>query len=201
MPEITWVGPTPNKDEGRFGKSIDMIVLHYTANGTVDGAVSWFKNPVAQASVHYIVGKDGGVFQLVADEDTAWHAGVSGLRGWLVRPNRRSIGIEMINWGFLDKRGDSYHNWTGNEHRGCVVQMDGKYWECYTALQYESVAWLVRHLASKYNIPVQFPPFGSGVYHPRPMDLAGFRGVLGHSAISAVKSDPGPHFDWGCFNG
>ncbi|MFQ5612235.1 MAG: N-acetylmuramoyl-L-alanine amidase [Anaerolineae bacterium] len=95
-PEITWVG-SPNFDRRPNPNDISAIVMHATANGSLERVVDWFNNPAARVSAHYTVGKDGRIVQHVRDRDRAWHAGKSewqgrkSLNGW-------SIGIEMVNW-------------------------------------------------------------------------------------------------------
>lgn len=69
---------SPNYTSGRKSE-VDAIVLHYTSGGTLDGAVSWFLNPSAKASAHYLIDRSGAIVQMVRDEDTAWHAGKSSL--------------------------------------------------------------------------------------------------------------------------
>ena len=72
-----------NYKKGR-SSSIDLIVIH-TMEGSLNGSVSWFQNPDAKVSAHYLVGKNGDIVQMVKDEDTAWHC---------IGVNSRSIGIE-----------------------------------------------------------------------------------------------------------
>jgi N-acetylmuramoyl-L-alanine amidase len=198
VPSFTWVGPTENRDKGRFGHQIEMIVVHYTASDSGTGTVSWFKNPQSQVSAHYILDHDGKILQLVKDGDTAWHAGLPGdlARDDAIRPNPRAIGIEIVNWGPLEKRDDKYYNWMGNEHQGEVIEAGGKYWEPFTEAQYESLIELASYLCKRYKIPHRYPPLGPGTYYERAQDLADFHGILGHSTINRHKSDPGPHFDW-----
>jgi N-acetyl-anhydromuramyl-L-alanine amidase AmpD len=198
VPGFTWVGPTCNCDSGRSGHQIEMIVVHFTASGSCEGVVSWFKNPQSKVSAHYVIARDGKIVQLVKDGDTAWHAGLPGdlERDDAIRPNPRAIGIETVNWGPLEKRDDKYYNWTGNEHLGEVVEAGGEYWEPYTEAQYESLIELVSYLCKQYNVPHRYPPLGPGAYHERAQDLAAFKGILGHNAINRYKADPGPHFDW-----
>ena len=75
--------------EGRGGKSIDKVVVHYNAgNLTVEGCYSVWQS--REASAHYQVESNGRVGQLVWDRDTAWHCGD-------FDQNRRSIGIEHAN--------------------------------------------------------------------------------------------------------
>jgi N-acetyl-anhydromuramyl-L-alanine amidase AmpD len=212
-PSITWVGPTENHAPGRGGQAIDWIVAHYTASGSTSGVLSWFKNPSARVSAHYVIGRDGEIYQLVRDEDTAWHAGLvarSGLsdeenekratRNAQLHPNQRGIGIEIVDWGLLRRDGDNYFNWTNNWtglHKGEVVEAGGYYWEPYTEAQYNSIIALVRYLCQHYGVPAQFPLHGPGTYHEQIEDLLNFRGLLGHQAIDNTKTDPGAHFDWG----
>lgn len=92
MSDIEWVGPAAqtNFAPGRAGNAVSMIVDHWIGAGTLDGAAQHFKTMQSsghEASAHYIVGTTGRIVQVVADEDTAYHAGDFGV-------NQRSIGIE-----------------------------------------------------------------------------------------------------------
>lgn len=69
-------------------RTIDKIVIHITDGGAnINGTISWFKNPAAKVSAHYVIGQDGEVVQMVAHNDVAWHAGSA---------NGTSIGIEHV---------------------------------------------------------------------------------------------------------
>ncbi|MDC0720242.1 N-acetylmuramoyl-L-alanine amidase [Nannocystis bainbridge] len=71
--------------------SYQHVVVH-TMQGSYAGTKSWFKNPQAQVSCHYIMRSvDGEVTQMVLDKDKAWHVGSS---------NATSIGIE--HEGYVD---------------------------------------------------------------------------------------------------
>jgi N-acetyl-anhydromuramyl-L-alanine amidase AmpD len=83
-----------NYTKGRSRAPISMLVIH-TTEGSLFSALSWFRNPKARVSAHYVVGKDGTIVRCVDDSDTAWHAGNMPV-------NRKSIGIELEgNWGNL----------------------------------------------------------------------------------------------------
>lgn len=88
--------PSPNFDERR--EALDMLVLHYTGMADGPSALARMRDPAAKVSAHYMVEEDGRIFQLVADEQRAWHAGVA---SWAGRSdiNSRSIGIEIVNGG------------------------------------------------------------------------------------------------------
>lgn len=77
---------SPNRSE-RAG-TINKIVLHNTAS-SYESAVSWLTNPNAQASAHLVIGRDGKVCRMVADDYASWHAGNRTV-------NHQSIGIEIV---------------------------------------------------------------------------------------------------------
>jgi N-acetyl-anhydromuramyl-L-alanine amidase AmpD len=67
--------------------NIQYVVIHVT-EGSYSGSISWFQNPSAQVSAHYVVrSSDGQITQTVREKDIAWHAG-----NWTY--NTQSIGIE-----------------------------------------------------------------------------------------------------------
>jgi N-acetyl-anhydromuramyl-L-alanine amidase AmpD len=74
-PGATWMpASTSNYDVASRGVGdIDHIVIHDT-EGNFDGTVSWFQDPAAQVSAHYVVrSHDGFVAQMVAEKNVAWH--------------------------------------------------------------------------------------------------------------------------------
>ena len=98
---------------------IDLVILHYTGMADADTALRrltdpapiagrypgpWQapdidpETPLGRASAHYVVGEDGAVFRLVAEDMRAWHAGVSSWEG-REDVNSRSIGVEIVNGG------------------------------------------------------------------------------------------------------
>jgi N-acetyl-anhydromuramyl-L-alanine amidase AmpD len=65
---------TNNYQSGRGGAAITHIAIH-TTQGSYAAAISWFKNPGAAVSAHYIVrASDGQITQMVREEDMAYHA-------------------------------------------------------------------------------------------------------------------------------
>jgi hypothetical protein len=79
----------------RGGQSISMIVLHATV-GSMRSALAWLTNPAARVSTHYLIDKSGHIYQLVADEYCAWHAGRASWHGQTAI-NEISLGIELEN--------------------------------------------------------------------------------------------------------
>lgn len=92
--------PSPNFGD-RNGASVSHLVLHYTAMQTAESAVEWLCNPKSGVSSHYVVGRDGTVYRLVAEDKRAWHAGDSFWSGDR-DINTTSVGIEIDNDGESD---------------------------------------------------------------------------------------------------
>jgi len=94
-PSIRWVG-SPNFNNRRRPDDITAIVIHATANSSLERVVEWFNNPNAQVSAHYTIGKDGKIVQHVQDMHRAWHAGRSIWKG-RKSCNDYALGIELVN--------------------------------------------------------------------------------------------------------
>jgi N-acetylmuramoyl-L-alanine amidase len=94
-PLATWV-PSPNYDARRP----QLIVLHFTEEKSVEQGLHTLRtdNGEGPVSAHYLIGSDGHIYQLVADEQRAWHAG-AGRWGTITEVNSASIGIELDNDG------------------------------------------------------------------------------------------------------
>ncbi|MGP6085836.1 N-acetylmuramoyl-L-alanine amidase [Antarctobacter jejuensis] len=98
MSDAIW-HPSPNFGDRRGVSAPDMVVLHYTAMQSAEAARDWLCTPESEVSCHYVIAEDGRLWQLVRDEDRAWHAG-RGCWGAVRDVNSHSIGIELANTGF-----------------------------------------------------------------------------------------------------
>ena len=90
--------PSSNFTPRRGGVLPDMIVLHYTAMSSAEAALERLCSPGHEVSAHYLIGRRGELWQLVAEGQRAWHAG-AGSWGAVGDVNSRSIGIELDNDG------------------------------------------------------------------------------------------------------
>jgi MYXO-CTERM domain-containing protein len=91
QPGVAYVQSVNYRNDSRGRGEVDTVVVHVT-QGSYGGTISWFQNPDAQVSSHYVVrSADGEITQMVEEEDIAWHASC-----W----NGRSVGIE--HEGFVD---------------------------------------------------------------------------------------------------
>jgi N-acetylmuramoyl-L-alanine amidase len=90
--------PSPNSGERKDGKTVSILVLHYTDTKDEEESLRLMQDPAHQAAAHYLVGEDGRVWRLVGEDRRAWHAGKSCWRGE-EDVNSASIGIEIQNPG------------------------------------------------------------------------------------------------------
>lgn len=90
-PDAKWAAAHANNFAKGRAETLNKIVIHVT-QGSYAGSISWFQNPDAQVSAHYVVrSSDGEVTQMVRDTDTAYHARSA---------NASSLGIE--HEGYVD---------------------------------------------------------------------------------------------------
>lgn len=75
-----------------------MVVIHYTAMPDAASALDRLCDPAAEVSAHFLIGRDGTLWQLVDETRRAWHAG-AGCWAGQDDINSRSIGIELDNTG------------------------------------------------------------------------------------------------------
>jgi len=86
--------PSPNFDERRP----NYVIIHATSDDTADEALRTLTDPQRKVSSHYLIGRDGTVYQLVDERARAWHAGESQW-GADTDINSGSLGIELDNNG------------------------------------------------------------------------------------------------------
>ena len=80
-----WQAANTRNYGSRSGEPVKEIAIH-TIQGTYASAISWFKNPNARVSTHYVIrASDGQVTQMVCESDKAFH---------IKTDNATSIGIE-----------------------------------------------------------------------------------------------------------
>jgi len=174
---------TPNKRGSLKGGKPKYVVIHFTAGGSAQGAINWFKNPDAKASAHLVIGHDGAITQMGKFNERLWHAGKSKWNGHSGL-NSHSVGIEIANWGGLKGDWGGWRSWTGKlvpddrvieaAHRNSPGHVQG--WEIYDEEQIDATAATVRALADEYGLAAA--------------------DVIGHDDISPIrKTDPGPAWD------
>jgi len=170
---------SPKKDSGNLNNP-DTIVIHYTASNNINSDIRTLYESTKEASVQFLVDADGKVYQLMPANRIAWHAGKSRL-GNRTGMNKYSIGIEIVNPGYLVERSDgSLATWYNEKvELKNAVKLKHKnenferFWHIYTQEQIDSVKELCQALCEAYNI----------------------NNIVGHDDVSpGRKQDPGPAF-------
>jgi len=116
-----------------------MIVLHSTEGTTAQSAINTFAQSVFpnRVSAHFVIDRDGTVYQLVDCNDTAWHASAV---------NSISIGIEHVA---LSQAGADWYNQANATKPGWVRMVP----LLATNEQYTASSKLVTWLCAQMHIP------------------------------------------------
>lgn len=81
-------------------RKIDAVIVHSTFNNSggdkydIDLVIKQFST--YKVSAHYVIGRDGKVYQLVDEQNISYHAGKSSLPDGRTNVNSCSIGIEIM---------------------------------------------------------------------------------------------------------
>jgi peptidoglycan/xylan/chitin deacetylase (PgdA/CDA1 family) len=155
------------------------IVLHAT-RGTLASSISQFQRPGA-TSAHYIIDRDGQIYQMVPEGLGAFHTSCGGSRsvclpscplcegpdGTFLEPYLQSVGIELVNDGQLTDP----TKYTGRVYEDYLMSFGYRYWEDFPDAQLQSLILLVNDIRARWGIPLSL--------------------VVGHYRIN-YKTDPGP---------
>lgn len=129
-PSDACLSPVPNSwwelEKPMRLEPVSALVLHHTSMETDQECVDLFRKPESVVSSHFLVGRDGRLWQFVSLDHRAFHAGRSNLHGRQAL-NRTSIGVEI----------------TG----------DGNRW-AYTRAQVETLVRLVGVLTALFDIQI-----------------------------------------------
>ncbi len=109
---------SPNyNNKVRSSKSITLLIIHYTGMQSERESVKRLINSRSKVSCHYLINRKGKIFNMVKDQNVAWHAGKSMWKKYK-NLNKNSIGIELVNRGH--KYG--YQNFT-KKQIGALVKL------------------------------------------------------------------------------
>lgn len=87
---------SPNYRKVNKARKVTCVVIHATATSGLTSPLEWLCNPESKVSAHYLIDLNGDIYQLVEENDIAWHAGESEWGGQK-SVNSFSIGIELVN--------------------------------------------------------------------------------------------------------
>jgi len=174
------------------------IVLHHTVSRTAKSAYDWWLATDERVATAYLVEKDGTIYELFPADEWAWHLG----KGVGTDNEKRTVGIEIVSEGGLQKVGDKYKSFynpeTGagiNHPEEWVVDL-GKTWrgyryfDVYTKKQIQSVVNLVYMLSDTYKIPRKMHK-DLWTYDE---SIKSFEGIFTHAQVRPDKTDVHPKF-------
>tara|TARA_R110000868_G_scaffold116273_1_gene309769 strand:+ start:3553 stop:4236 length:684 start_codon:yes stop_codon:yes gene_type:complete len=187
------------------------IVLHHTAGNSSAPATiqNWNNDDRGKIATCIVVsGKgtstgtyDGEICQCYSSKYWAYHLGLKsdifrskGVPYKSIDPI--AIGIEICNWGPLDKVGDKYYNYVDREvalDQVCVLDKPYKghlYYHAYTDAQIESVRQLLVYWGNFHNIPLKYNEVD--MWDTSKNALSAVPGVYTHNSYRKDKSDISP---------
>lgn len=121
---------------------IAFLILHYTDEDDAR-SLRLLTESEHKVSAHYLLPRDTDerplpVYQLVPDDQRAWHAGRSRWHQY-AGLNASSLGIEIVNLGYDEK--------------DAALPAHLRHWQPYTEAQIAALGALARELVERYEIP------------------------------------------------
>lgn len=173
-PDYAWAIAAASCSHG--GENHPQAVVVHAAEGELAAALAHLRDPQSGVSAHYVVDRDGTVYQLVPERAVAYHV-ACGIEGCVKscpaflcgdgRPESRSIGIELVN------RGKVPQDWQGAVYEDYGMAFGWRWWEDFPQAQRDALKRLVEDIAARWGFPVDADH------------------VVGHYRVQG-KRDPGP---------
>ena len=135
---------TNNYKKHNGKRAVKGVVVH-VAEGTYDGTVSWFKNPNAKVSAHFVIAKDGRIAQCVELNDIAYANGTSGT------PSSKYY------WGLSEHPLIRHYKNNANDYT-VSIELEGKSTdpEPVADKQWHSVIRVVRDVLQEYDLKASY---------------------------------------------
>lgn len=163
------------------------LVIHFTSGWSAESSIDGWRELNNGVCAHFIVNRDGTVYQCRPCNRTAGHAGCSkwtdpktGITYYGL--NACSIGIELANSGDMTREPDKYPRYRMGKLSGKPIpRIEARHknggpvrkWESYPKAQLDACTELSKVLVARYNLD----------------------DVVGHDDIAPTrKVDPGPAF-------
>jgi len=184
----------------------DMIVLHFTAGSTTSGAFASWMSQKINIGTPYILDPDGTVYEIFDPKCWAYHLGMTGPHQENWKHDKRSVPIEVVNFGPLKLVGDTLYSWpNGYKNVYCKLTDADRYvkksyrgfdyYAAFTDAQKVALVELVKHISDEFKIPMDLPPADK----LEKFDTAFFKdwkGIASHQNFRSDKFDMGPAWDW-----
>jgi N-acetyl-anhydromuramyl-L-alanine amidase AmpD len=138
---------TTNFSYGRGGRSVRAFCLHVTQGASASSAIGWFSNPTSKVSSTYVIDRNGDIYAVVREGDTAWANGILKaadtdipiIDTWVaegVNPNSETISLEIAGYSSMEPAGQPAH-------------LVG-----YSPEQFDALAYLLPVLSARHGVPI-----------------------------------------------
>ncbi len=200
--------PLKDNEYVKVNTKKDAIVLHHTAGGhnpmwTIN---SWDNDTRGRIATSFVIGGksisgdaslDGIVCMAFNHKYWAWHLGVKGTNG---RLDKKSIGIEICNYGPITKGKDGkFYNWVNKPMPSTdvydlgVVWRGYRYFHKYTNAQLDSLLNILRWLSQEHGIDISSnKPWSIDSFNVNQDALSGGSGLWTHVNYRKDKTDCHP---------
>lgn len=189
--------PLPESQYYKEESDKKQIVIHHTAGGpNAKNVVAGWKSDEVKVGTAFIIDGEGIIHQCFSSKYWAHHLGTKLSNNSLL--NKRSVAIEVTNWGGLTKKDGKFYNYVNKEVPANEVYTfehafrGSKYFHKYNEKQIESLRQLIVYLAKTYKISL--------TYYPEIWDLSakamnGSNGIFTHVSYRRDKQDMSPQED------
>ena len=157
-PPIKWI--PSKKNSSRNGSKIKQLILHYTVSSTASSAIASATTGPRQASFHYLIDRNGVLYQLVKEERKAWHVGYKNVNSYTIgiehvaMPGQRmtkaqeKTSVQLVK-RLLHKYGLAWTDVIGHQHTGQATACPGQLFGPTGSLS-EVRAWTKKHFSKEF---------------------------------------------------
>lgn len=185
----------PEDQYRRIAYQKDQVVIHHTASGpSAEGVINYWKSSRDRIATAFTIDGDGDIYQSFGSKYYAAHLGIPssqikalGFSDYATRCDtlhKKSVGIEICNWGGLTK--DAKGRWVsyaGTVIQDCDIEFypDGfrgyMAYQKYTPKQISATKDLVRYLCDTYLIP---KTYNEDMWNVSKNAIGGKKGIYTH---------------------
>jgi len=166
------------------------IVLHHTVSSTWQSAWGWWDGQAGHIVTAFIIDKDGTIIETFDPKHWAYHTGTG------AQYDKHSIGIELVNEGYLTEGKDGNYYWMDGKYKykgtPYKLRMPWKghsHFASYTHEQIQVTKELCESLCEDFKID----KLVTNGFHYDP-NYSTQKGIIIHANVKESKTDLSPAF-------
>lgn len=183
----------------------EMIILHHTAGASFDSSYRYWASTRERIATHFGIDRNGDTYQCIPLERAfGFHIYIASPGNKIDRKfknlgqeyDRKSIGIELASYGWVEKYGDKFLNCYGKViDPNKVIKLDKpykgfEYWEAYTQEQLDSLENLLTYLLAQFpKIASNLKDDYSNIFSIDQDALNFVPGIYSHTSLRQDKYD------------